>query len=167
MLQDVLAAAGSDVGSAAWILSELCAPNTNPSTPNASPIMSPNTSPQRRLGAPQATVPSTQGRNHSTPPGLKSPRDTTPAHVGPVSGEKNLTPREGSGGTATMQRGHVASSPSVPVYPEDDKQEDAYFSFRADALQLTRRWQKAAQKAGSSFSGQTCYHAFHGNTCLL
>lgn len=156
MPQDVLAAAGGDFASAAWILSELQAPNTNTNTPTASPLVSPNTSPQRRPVARQASPALMQGRTHDRPPGFKSPRDVRPTHGGLVAGAQGpkVTPRDSSSERAKSQQERVISSPSVPAYPEDDKQ-DAYYSFRTDALQLTRRWQKAAHKAGSSFSGQT------------
>ena len=35
---------------------------------------------------------------------------------------------------------------------------DAYHSFRGEALQLTRRWQSAARKATSAFSGGGTAH---------
>ena len=35
---------------------------------------------------------------------------------------------------------------------------DAYHSFRGEALQLTRRWQSAARKATSAFSGGSTAH---------
>ncbi|CAL8468044.1 g7583 [Coccomyxa elongata] len=117
LLKDVLAAAGGDAASAAWILSELQAPNTSPNTPSASPNMSPHTSPQRQC---------------------------------PLTGAAPVT--AGNGVQTSRVPGLLSSKGALPARSEHDGQ-DAYYSFRADALQLTRRWQKAAQKAGTSYSG--------------
>ncbi|BDA42271.1 probable NEDD4-binding protein 2 at C-terminar half [Coccomyxa sp. Obi] len=144
LLKDVLAAAGDSVASAAWILSELQAPNTSPNTPSVSPNMSPHTSPHRQHPLRQFAA----GNDNQTSrvPGLPSPKGAPPPRPG-VS-----TPKQSSSGPVRWQHQPGTSSSAVPAYPEDDGQ-DAYYSFRADALQLTRRWQKAAQKAGTSYSG--------------
>ena len=41
---------------------------------------------------------------------------------------------------------------------QDAEAGDAYHSFRGEALQLTRRWQSAARKATSAFSGEGTAH---------
>ncbi len=143
----MLAAAGDNVASAAWILTELQAPNTSPNTPSASPNMSPRTSPQRQHPPTQSAQVATGNDNQtSRVPGLPRPQGASPAQ------SRAPTPKQSSSGPVTLQHQPRISSTSVPAYPEHDEQ-DAYYSFRADALQLTRRWQKAAQKAGTSYSG--------------
>lgn len=110
--------------------------------------MSPHTSPQRQhplTGA--ALVAAGNDSQTSRVPGLLSSKGAPPAQSG-VS-----IPKQSSNGPVRFQH------QPVPAYPEHDGQ-DAYYSFRADALQLTRRWQKAAQKAGTSYSGQSWLLAF-------
>ena len=50
---------------------------------------------------------------------------------------------------------------------QDAEAGDAYHSFRGEALQLTRRWQSAARKATSAFSGGgTAHGSTHVRTSI-
>ena len=179
-VQDVLQAAEGDANAAAWMLAELHSPVTPGMSPSISPSISPWASP---LGSPLASPHVSPARSHMPqphsspgPPLLPSiaevagqrshkgrpaqrevlrassnhaaePRPAArTAGVASELGKKEGAVRPGGravNNVAELQRGEA----------RDAEAGDAYHSFRGEALQLTRRWQSAARKATSAFSG--------------
>ena len=180
-VQDVLQAAEGDVDAAAWMLAELHSPVTpgvSPSmSPWASPLGSPLGSPQgsphisparSHMPQPQSSpkapdLPSIaevagQGSQHAGRPAHRDDVGALSNHAAkarPVPGTARVAskPRKTEGavrpGVTTVN--NVAESKLGEA--RDAESTDAYHSFRGEALQLTRRWQRAARKATSAFSG--------------
>ena len=176
-LQDILAAAEGDVASAAWALSEI----QGPVTPSRSPLTSPHISP-RRPGTispgPGSRAASVGSRAASPAPTLlhasaHAQCNSSGRHPGkPQLGQKagaELSPARNRQSQAhpeveALQRLSVAKNtedsryrglprPGGAASARDEDEQDVYYSYRADALQLTRQWQKAAQKAAAAYSG--------------
>lgn len=172
-LQDVLQAAEGDVNAAAWMLSEL----HNPVTPGMSPQMSPSMSPWASpLGSPLGSPHISPARSH-LPAHLSSPRPPDLATIAELPGQKArpapnskqrvqepAKPAQTSDRAAKAGRlGNPRSRPEHTDSPSSERgrqrrqrseeEGDAYYSFRGEALQLTRQWQRAAHKATSAFSG--------------
>lgn len=164
------------MNAAAWMLAELHSPVTPGMSPQMSPSMSPWASP---LGSPLGSPHISPARSH-LPPSLSSPRPHNLATIAELAGQKPRpvsTPKQraqaswdrgrpahSSHSSSKAEKPHARStSVQSPVSAASDtsrqKQEskeeagDAYHSFRGEALQLTRRWQRAAHKATSAFSG--------------
>ena len=175
-LQDVLQAAEGDINAAAWMLTELHSPVTPGMSPQMSPSMSPWASP---LGSPLGSPHVSPARSYVRQP-LSSPRPPDLATIAELAGQKARpaftprqsphTPREpqrpvrvssrvGRGArseASSISSEHVASAASDTERRRHERTEgegDAYHSNRGEALQLTRRWQRAAHKATSAFSG--------------
>ena len=175
-LQDVLQAAEGDVNAAAWMLAELYTPVTPGMSPQRSPSMSPWASP---MGSPLGSPHISPARSHLPPP-LSSPRPPNLATIAELGGQKArpastpkqraqasrdpARPAQTSHHSTRAERTHgfetrVRHSDSAASDTSQQRQEsreeagDAYHSFRGEALQLTRRWQRAAHKATSAFSG--------------
>lgn len=158
--QDVLQAAEGAVNSAAWMLTELHSPVTPGMSPQISPSSSPWASP---LGSPLGSPHVSPARSHM-PASLSSPR--TP-DLAPIAEAAVQRPRP-AWDTPRHQKTHAANDTVRPVRASrtpregleeqrdarDAEEGDAYHSFRGEALQLTRRWQSAARKATSAFSGR-------------
>jgi hypothetical protein len=148
-----VAAAGGSLASAAWALAEL----QNPSTPGHTPQASPNISPRR--------TPSRSSSPAAARPGSSvMPRPGSPGHVahGPVRQPAHSRGAHRGQSPGLVRSGHdqshvhrqVSSAQALNRDPgEEGEQQDAYHAFRQEALQLTRRWHKAAQRAAASYSG--------------
>ena len=190
-LQDVLQAAEGDVNAAAWMLTELHSPVTPGMSPQMSPSISPWASP---LGSPLGSPHVSPARSYMPPP-LSSPRQPNLATIAELAGQKarpaastprqsSHTPREPKKAAQASSRAGRASKAEAPYIRNDNvdspgsdttrrrpertgDEADAYHTNRGEALQLTRRWQRAAHKATSAFSGAVndgqsfpCSHAF-------
>ena len=169
-------AAEGDVNAAAWMLTEL----HNPVTPGMSPQMSPSMSPWASpLGSPLGSPHISPARGH-LPASLSSPRPPDLATIAELAGQKArpapspkqrvhasqepAKPAQTSNRAGKARRSRDPSSraehtdsPSSETGQQtrerSEEEGDAYYSFRGEALQLTRRWQRAAHKATSAFSG--------------
>ena len=175
--QDVLQAAEGDVNAAAWMLTELHSSVTPGMSPQLSPSISPWASP---LGSPLGSPHVSPARSHMAP--LSSPRPpdlptiaeraghnsrptATSQQKTPSASRESVRPAgpschsERKADMSTIPREKhaksVVSETADHKLGRDEEQGDAYHSFRGEALQLTRRWQRAAHKATSAFSGDS------------
>ena len=185
-VQDVLQAAEGDANAAAWMLAELHSPITPGVSPSMSPSMSPWASLLGSpLGSPHVSparshVP--QPHSSPRPPDLPSIAEVAgqgSGHAGRSARRESLvTPSNHAAEPRPAARiARVAAEPGKKqgaVRPgvratnditesqrgevQDRETGDAYHSFRGEALQLTRRWQSAARKATSAFSGGGTAH---------
>lgn len=148
------------MNAAAWMLAELHSPVTPGMSPQMSPSISPWGSP---LGSPLGSPHVSPARSHMPPP-LSSPRPLDLATVPERRSQKArpaASPRSNSQTPAARQirieDAHVSKGDTGrPKSERSDERSgggDAYHTFRGEALQLTRRWQRAAHKATSAFSG--------------
>ena len=175
--QDVLQAAEGDVNAAAWMLTELHSSVTPGMSPQLSPSISPWASP---LGSPLGSPHVSPARSHmahlSSPrtPDLPTIAERAGQNSRPTASSKQKAPsasRESvrpAGASRHSERkadmdiskdkhaNSAASDTADHKLGRDEEQGDAYHSFRGEALQLTRRWQRAAHKATSAFSGDSC-----------
>ena len=124
-LQDVLSAAGQAVAAAAWMLTELHAPNTPAGmSPEPSPRGSPSVSPYISPYASPRTSP------------MRAAASARPPGSSPLG----------------SQSSRAAVPEAARRAEQDEAGQEAYWRFRADALQLTKQWQRAARKATAAFS---------------
>ena len=149
------------MNAAAWMLTGLHSPVTPGMSPQMSPSISPWASP---LGSPLGSPHVSPARSHMPPP-LKSPRpldlETIPERSGqnarPAAGPRSTTQtpaaRQNRIEDAHISKGDVGRPKPERSGERSDDNDEAYHTFRGEALQLTRRWQRAAHKATSAFSG--------------
>ena len=136
----MLSAAGQNISAAAWMLTELHAPGTPAGmSPAASPLPSPSISPYASPRvSPRASPRSSPLRQPYVQ--QRPPKDASPP---PPS--------------------HRVPDAATRTEDADDAKQDAYWRFRADALQLTKQWQKAARKATTAFAGgHRCSRVHYG-----
>ena len=143
-------------------------------SPLGSPLGSPHVSPARsHMPQPHSSprppdLPSIaevvgQGSRHAGRPARRENLRASGNHTaGPRTAARTAGVASEPGKTEGASRPgiKVANDVAVPQRGEarDAEAGDAYHSFRGEALQLTRRWQSAARKATSAFSGRGTAH---------
>ena len=150
-------------------------PSISPwASPLGSPLGSPHVSPARsHMPQPHSSprppdLPSIaevagQGSRHAGRPARRDkPRAASKDAAGPRSAARAARSasepgkEEGAVRPAAGAINNVAEPQRGEAWDTDTG--DAYHSFRGEALQLTRRWQSAARKATSAFSGGSTAH---------